>query len=335
MAIIAGLAALAIALIAGTHRKAGTSAAVNTASSSTTAKQAPKAGATTTTAPPETLDVKPAKVALPSAVSRAAAVTDGSSILVLGGLPPTHQTTTKNVRLDPAAGTNAPAGDLAVATHDAAAVRLNGSVFVFGGGAATVGDAVQAVDASGSTHVVGHLPTPRADLRSVVVGDRAVIVGGYDGHTSLATVLATTDGTHFSVIATLPRAVRYPALAVVGQKVYVFGGEEGTTPVADVQVIDLSGPSATATRVGALPEPRGEAVTVTSGDRVWIAGGRTPSGIVGSVVRWDTTASTAAPGGSLPSPVADAVAVTIDRTTYLVGGENTAAVSSVFAAEPR
>lgn len=340
VAVVAGLAAVVIVLVAAVTRKPaprrskGDSSSVSTpAQESTTAGKGAQ-DATSTTSPPATaLDFGTASVALKTAVSRAAAVSDGSSILVLGGLPPTHQTTAANVRVDLGAGTVSPAGQLAVATHDAAAVRLHGSVFLFGGGASTVTDAVQQIDPSGATRVVAHLPSPRADLRAVVVGDRAVIVGGYDGQRSLATVLSTTDGTHFSTVATLPRAVRYPAVAAIGQKVYVFGGEDGNTPLADVQVVDLA--AGTASRIGALPEPRGEAVALSSGDRIWIAGGRTGVGIVGSVVGWDTAAGSATPAGSLPSPVADAVAVTIGDTTYLVGGEFKAAVSTIFTARPR
>src|SRR5665213_2855555 len=79
---------------------------------------------------------------LPAPRSRPAIVTDGGSLLILGGLVGgTPGTSTSSVlRFDPAADAVAPAGNLAVVTHDAAAASTAGGTLVFGGGEATTID---------------------------------------------------------------------------------------------------------------------------------------------------------------------------------------------------
>jgi hypothetical protein len=106
---------------------------------------------------------------------------------------------------------------------------------VFGGGeqasVATVqqvaGPAPRARAATtpGSPMVTGRLPRPRSDLTAVTQGGTTYLLGGYDGTTYDATVLATPDGRRFAVAARLPVPVRYPAVAVLGRQIWVFGGQ--------------------------------------------------------------------------------------------------------------
>ena len=59
----------------------------------------------------------------------------------------------------------------------------------------------------------------------MTIGTTAYVVGGYDGPSMDAEVLATNDGVQFNEVVALPVPVRYPAVAVLDKKIYVFGGE--------------------------------------------------------------------------------------------------------------
>lgn len=320
----AGLAVFALAVLAASVvGRGGPKDSKQPRVTSTHRTSVPKTNLTTV------LQLSTASASLPHPLSRAAAAGDGRGGVVLGGLDTTTHTTGEVLRMA-ADGTFTPVGTLQVPAHDAAAARIGSSVFVFGGGAQRPSDAVQRFAGSGVAPVVARLPSARADLAAVTVGDRVVLVGGYDGRHGLADVLATRDGLHFAVVARLARPVRYPAVAAVGPRVFVFGGEDGTTPVDDIQAIDLS--TGTVRTVGHLPEAVGEASVVTGSGRFWIVGGRTPSGITDAVVRFDVATGTASMEGRRPSPAADSAAVVAGGTTYLLGGEQRSLLDDVVTA---
>ena len=118
---------------------------------------------------------------LPAPVSRAVAIADGSGLLIAGGLDANQASSTGVYRLDLAGGLLTQTGTLALPTHDAAIASINGKPFVFGGGAQTTVDAVQALAPTGPATTAGHLPQPRSDLSTIEVGTTIYIVGGYDG----------------------------------------------------------------------------------------------------------------------------------------------------------
>ena len=105
---------------------------------------------------------------------------------------------------------------------------LAGRAVVFGGGAATTVADVQAWDGRRTT-TVGSLPQPRSDSAAASIGDTAYVVGGFTGQGMARDVVATTDGHTFRVVGRLRIGVRYPAVAAVGQYIYVVGGELATT----------------------------------------------------------------------------------------------------------
>src|SRR5579864_1563427 len=196
---------------------------------------------------PLVFHLAPAPWHLATALSRAVALPSGGKVRVLGGLGPANVSSRAVVDIDPTTGQSQPAGSLAAPVHDAAGAVIGGRDVVFGGGAGAVVATVQsmgasAADTSAEAGAVATLPSPRADLAAVATGGTTVIAGGYDGKSWLADVLSTTDGTTFSVVARLPQAVRYPAVAAVGSKVYVIGGELPAQPpeATSVQVVDLS-----------------------------------------------------------------------------------------------
>ena len=138
------------------------------------------------------------------------------------------------------------------------------------------GPALSAGSPTPTATVVGSLPQARSDSSSVTIGSTTYVVGGYDGTNADAVVLGTTDGRTFSTVATLPVPVRYGAVAAVGGRIYVFGGQAITgagagQPVDTVQAVDPTRHHAAV--VGHLPEPISGAAAVTLTGSVYVVGG--------------------------------------------------------------
>jgi len=270
---------------------------------------------------------------LPVARYRTTAIASGRHIFLLGGIDAAGSTVDSVYRLDPASGASKLVGALAAPTHGGAALLLGQRAFVFGGAGPPVYDLVQEFDpASASTRVVGHLPAPRADLAVAAVGAQVVVAAGFDGTGPLDTVLTTTDERHFRFVAHLPQAVRYPAVAVAGNSVYLFGGLEfggeytGTFSRA-IQRVDLA--SRRATIVGQLPTPYAHAMATVRNGQVFVLGGSTPAGASSAILRFDPATGAVSRAGTLPEHVADSGIATIGDTTYLVGGINSRPLTSI------
>ena len=265
---------------------------------------------------------------LPAPVSREVVLADGASLLVSGGLRPDGASSAAVFRVDPSTGAARHVTNLAAATHDAGGAVLSGHDVVFGGGSATSVRTVQAFTPGAPGMVIGRLPQPRSDLVSATLGGVAYIAGGYDGQAMAAAVLATTDGRTFSPVANLPVPVRYPAIAAVGNVLWLFGGERGGAPVNVIQRVDVTAHRAAV--AGHLPSALGEATAVVLAGHIYVAGGLTASGRVSSrVLGFDPATVTAHPVATLPTPVADAGGAVLGGTGYLLGGETPAATARV------
>jgi hypothetical protein len=247
--------------------------------------------------------VSPAPYQLPSGLSREVVLPDGPNLLIAGGLTPRGASTAAVRVLNPSTGNTTRAGRLSVPTHDAAGATVGGHTLVFGGGEQASVASVQAVPAHGTATVAGRLPGPRSDLMAVSRGGTAYLLGGYDGARYDATVLATRDGRRFTVAARLPVPVRYPAVALMGGQIWVFGGQTSSGITNDIQRVSLPGVSqarpsqarpsqarpsqagasqpgasqsgGTAAVVGHLPRPTTGAAAFTLGGALYIAGGQT------------------------------------------------------------
>ncbi len=263
----------------------------------------------------ERLAVDTRSGALPEARSRAAAVADGDTVVLLGGLVSRGRTTASVDRFDPQTGALAHLGDLAEPTHDAAAATVGGATYVFGGGTTRVSDLVQRFDVRTGSRVIGHLPTPRADAASIVVGTTAYVVGGYDGRGPALDVLATGDGASFRTVGRLVKPARYPAVAAIGATVYVFGGEWNGAPSSTVQAIDLR--DGRVRVVASLPQPRSLGTAFVLDGHVDVAGGATTA-----IIQFDPVRRSFATVGELPQTRAAAAIVALGNHAVVVGGES-------------
>ncbi len=267
----------------------------------------------------------------------------GSSAVVVGGLDASGTSASRIFALDTATGAVTELGHLAAGLHDMAGVQIAGRNFVFGGGSpTTIADVEELASGSGAGAadgtVVGRLPQPRSDASAVRIGATAYVVGGYDGASPDGQVLATTDGEHFSTVATLPVPVRYAAVAAFGPRLYLFGGEGvgGANPGRPVDAVQMVDPRhGTATVVAHLPHPLAGAATAVLGGHLYLAGGATGSGgasagasesssattATGDVYAFDPTHHRLLRAGSLPQAVAYGAAVVVGNRAWLVGGE--------------
>jgi hypothetical protein len=300
-------------------------------------------------------------------ISRAVVVTGDSSggnqLVILGGATTGGLTASGAFDLDVTDGALTQVGDLTSTLDDAAGTVLNGQDVVFGGASspspsASTSDSVQALSATAAVPAagaavptsvqLGTLPQPRAGATTVVVGTTTYLVGGENSVGSDPGILATSDGRHFTVAATLPVPVLFPGVAAFDGKLYVFGGDATTGPdagtaVDTIQVVDLK--TRKVTDKDHLPEAVAATAAVVLGHDVIVAGGDTAPSTTGTSTT--TTAAGASPGsstpvvssvstvwlfdpvsglstpvGQLPVAVSHAGVAVIGSTAWLVGGES-------------
>jgi hypothetical protein len=286
----------------------------------------------TTPAAATTVKLVPAQYQLPAPVQRAVAVRDGNQVLIAGGLAADGTSTGGVYSFSPSSGRISQIGSMPQVFHDAAGAMIGKDLLVFGGGSTDSSDAVQAFDpTTGKSSVRGHLPMALSDLTGATIGRTVYLVGGWNGTTPQPTVWSTTDGTHFTKVATLPAGVRYPAVAAVGSDLVVAGGElaSGSETTA-VSLVDTT--SGKVTKLAKLREPIAHAMAFTDGGTVFVAGGRDDVGTaLNAVIAIDPSTGhiTAAP--KMPLALSDAaVATSADGQAILVGGAGLAATRTVL-----
>jgi outer membrane protein assembly factor BamB len=272
---------------------------------------------------------------LPAPVQRSVAASYAGRLVIAGGLDVAQSSTNGVFSLNPSTGRLVSLGTVPQAFHDAAAAVIGARLFVFGGGAATSSDAVQAFDLR--THrgrIVARLPRALSDLAEAQIGDRIYLIGGYDGASAQRSVYVTTNGLRFRLVASLPVGLRYPAVGAVGGRLIIAGGQTQTGLSAQVYSVD---PTTGSTRsLGLLPHAVGQAAAVVVGKTLFVVGGRTASGeATRSVAAIDASTGSIRPGAGLPGAVADAAVARLGTTWYLLGGWRGTNLAEVLAAHAR
>jgi hypothetical protein len=262
-------------------------------------------------------------------LGRSVAITIGERIDVIGGLASTGATTGEILAFDPAAAHVGAVGELAVPVHDAAGVVLDGAVMIFGGGSGAPTSVVQRFDPSGVTGVIGNLPTARADLGAVAIGNSAVVLGGGAFGVLPPEVLATEDGVQFRTVATLISAVRYPAVAETGGRIYVIGGEGASGETSDIQRIDLA--TGEVEVIGLMQNPISHASAMVIGGRIFVVGGRSAGTAQDAIWQVDAVTGASRLVARLPQPASDFSLAVVGRVGYAIGGETDTQVASIVA----
>src|SRR5581483_922113 len=297
-----------------------------------TAGSAAAPGATRTPGAPGAvrLVLRAAPFRLQAPVQREVAVSDGSMIYLAGGLDAANSSVAGVFALNPLSGSLTYLGSLPHPFHDGAAALLSGRVVVFGGGAATTTDLVQAFDpATGRGRVIGHLPQPLSDLAAVTVDGTVYLVGGWDGTSLSSTIYATGDGIHFRVAGRLPVGVRYPAVAATSSGLVIAGGRTASgRPAGDVWRFDPA--TGRTSHLADLPQPVEQAAAFALGGEVYVVGGvdgrGDPSGSVWAV---DPSTGRTEALPSLRRPLADAAVALTPGQAWLIGGWRGGAVAEV------
>ncbi len=291
---------------------------------------------------------------LDAPLSRESVVAAGTGLTLLGGITTAGTSLATVSTLDPTTGSATAGTPLATGVHDAAAVSIGSRTYVLGGGSPDTVATVQSVAtspgpagrATARSAVLGQLPQPRSDLAVTTLPPTgtgrpriAYVVGGYNGTSYLSQVLATTDGTSYTSVASLKVPVRYPAVATLGGAIYAFGGQIASSANAaaattDVQRID---PTTHATTVvGHLPQPLYGAAAFDIDGTIYVAGGQEPGGItLTQIYAFSPSTGSLLPAGWLPQADAFAGYVTVGTGAkavgYMVGGEVTSQAGNLQA----
>jgi hypothetical protein len=266
---------------------------------------------------------------LSTELSREVAIVVGTRIFVYGGLTSSGSTTDAILGFDPAAGQLNRLGALAVPVHDAAGVAIGGATLIFGGGNAAPISIVQRIDSSATDHVVGNLPAARADLSAVLVGKSALVMGGGAFGVLDRQVLATEDGVHFRLLATLLLGVRYAAVAQTGGLLYVIGGAGAAGDRSEIQRIDPA--TGKVDLIGRMPQPISHASAMVIDGRVLVLGGRSAGKAQDAIWQVDVGTGATHLVARLPQPVSDFATAVSDGTGYVIGGEASTQVASIVA----
>jgi N-acetylneuraminic acid mutarotase len=294
--------------------------------------------ATTTTQAPITLAAKVLPHSLPASHYDASAVTVGGKVTILGGLSSAKSSTNIVWSFDPTTGLTTSTGTLASAVHDTAAGALGANAFVFGGAGPTAPGVYDSIQSIGPTDkkaaTVGKLPTPRSSATGVTdsAGPTVYVVGGFDGTNPTNNVLSTIDGVTFTTVAALSTPVRYPAVAVLGNNLWVFGGEWNNAETAVIQRVDLTKHSSSV--VAQMPMALSHAMAFVVNNTVFVAGGRTGTSRSNQILRFDPNTFTFTPAGTLVAHVSDAAVAVVGSSAYLFGGLAPVATAQVEQLTP-
>jgi hypothetical protein len=246
---------------------------------------------------------------LPESLSKASAVAlPGGRLMVLGGYA--GGASLDSVLLGRPAHLRV-AGRLPVPTHDAAAVLLHASVYLFGGGQASSEPTV--VRVSAATGAAGRAPAldePLSDLGAVAIGGRAYLVGGYTGSRFASAVLRYLPAGGTRTVARLPHGTRYAGVAAIGGTIYVAGGLTTGGPTTAVYAVR---PGGAPRRIATLPAPEDHAALAALGGELYLVGGS-------RVLRIDPGSGAVSTAARVPVALTDPTATTLGNRIVVAGG---------------
>ncbi len=323
LALIGGGSLLAVAVAgSGSHRSAAPRH--DPTVPATTAKTTSVAGGVGTIAVPRGLIsrlVEQRVGRLPAPLEDPGAAVAGTRVILAGGL--TASDTSSSGVLSVGTSSARVIGALPVAQHDAPAVGLGTAAYVFGGG-----DGVRQLDhilridpATGHVAIVGRLPAASSDSAAAAIGGTAYLVGGYTGTRWLDTIVAFRPGAPARVVAHLPTALRYAAVAAAGRLLIVAGGSlpDGS---ASRTVYAFDPARHSIARIGVLPVATTHAAAAGVGGIAYVIGGRgaVKGSLTAAIVSIDPAHRKIVAAGNLRSPRSDLAAVTVRGAILLAGG---------------
>jgi DNA-binding beta-propeller fold protein YncE len=259
---------------------------------------------------------------LPARVQDAAAAsTADRGVVLLGGLT-AADTSTAAIRVAHATGAR-DRGVLPAALHDAGAVRLGASTYLFGGGDGSkqLDGIVRVNAATGATADAGRLPSPSSDQAAAELAGTAYVVGGYTGSRWLDTIVAWRPGTSARVVAHLPSPLRYAAVTAVDSRLLIAGGSLPNGSASDAVLAYLPAEHRVV-RIGRLPGPTTHAGAAALGGVAYVVGGRgaTLGSGTARVIAVDVRSRRIWRAGRLLTWRSDLSAATVGTRILLAGG---------------
>jgi hypothetical protein len=264
--------------------------------------------------------------ALPAAVQLPAVAASAQGVLAVGGLDAADASVSSIVRIA-GSGTRV-IGQLPVALHDIGASAIAGQAFTFGGGEPSgTNGSIFRIGASGAQRV-GALPLAASDTSAATIGHTAYVVGGYTVLAPLRTIVAFTPGSRARVVATMPRPLRYAAVASVGGRLLIAGGTSGET--AERAILSFDPASGVVRGIGELPGALTHAAGAALNGWFYVLGGRGEglSDQRSSMLAIDPRSGAVRHAGTLPEALSDLGAATLAGRIVAVGGRNRAGVVS-------
>jgi hypothetical protein len=306
------LAALALALSA---------CGGSSPSTSTRASATPPASAVGSPSRPARLRVG-GTTTLPAAVQLPAVAPTPGGAIAVGGLDAGDSSVAAVVLID--GSSTRVVAQLPSALHDAAAAEIDGQTYMFGGGEpGGTSESIFRIGTSG-VQVAGRLPVGASDIVAATVGHTAYVVGGYTTSAPLSTIVAFTPAGGAHVVATIPRPLRYAAVAAVGGHVLIAGGTSGET--AQRTILSFDPATRKVRRIGELPAATTHAAGASLNGWFYVIGGRGEglSDQRSSILAIDPRSGAVRRAGRLPEALSDIGATSLSGHILAVGGRTSA-----------
>lgn len=160
------------------------------------------------------------------------------------------------------------------------------------------------------------MQVPVHDTAGAVAGSTPLVIGG--GNASEQSVVQAWDGQAWHVIGHLPQARSDLVAAVVGGRVVVLGGYDGTR-TAEPDILASSDGRRWAT-IGTLPLPVRYAASTVADGAIWLFGGERGGVMQRDIQRVDPATGRVTVVAHLPTPTGHAVAMTVGDRILLAGG---------------
>ncbi len=278
---------------------------------------------------PQPLKTAQASWQLPMPLSREAAFISNKQIFVAGGIAANKETIQTVFRINPTNGAFLKVGDLASDIHDSGCVSLTDQTLLLGGSDTQPLNAIQQIKFDGpqaTTKNIGTLKSARSDAAANFYAGNVFLAGGYDGKALISTVDKSMDGTTFENFATLPTAVKNPSMVVVGDQIWVIGGETATAK-SSTQLAIIDGKTGSVAEL-TLSHPISHTAAFVDNGTVYVVGGITNGKTRSDIQKLDSDGQLTK-ATSLPYAVSDAPLINYGDAWYLLGGESPTRLKSV------
>ena len=225
--------------------------------------------------------------------------------------------------------------DLTTVRQEHAVAALAGEIYVIGGYDPNATASVDAYDpVARSWRAVRDFPSVLNHANAAVVGNTLYVTGFYVGssmtNTSRQVFSYDPVADAWTERTPMPDGTQRGTgcVAVLGTKIYVFGGGRGGMTVTDASAYDTMGDSWQA--LPPLPESREHCVAGAIDGILYIAAGRA-NGITGfrpATLAFDPGVMSYSMKAPLPTPRGGVAGAVLNGRLYVFGGEGNAAVSS-------